>query len=185
MEETHPLYAETLTHYLAIGAIIGLVVLGIFVLRMIYLVVTNKPCPIAPFVHRYILLLGFLMTFFGTGMSLFYSDVLKYAPCDLCWYQRIFLYPQVFMFAYAWYKKDYSVLAYSALLSIVGGIIGLYHHMLQIGFDLMKPCSTAPFAVDCAAPTFVEFGFVTFPLMSSLLFGFLLAMIFVVWKFKK
>jgi hypothetical protein len=65
------------------------------------------------------------------------------------------------------------------ILSIVGFAIAVYHHFLQIGFDLMKPCSTAPFAVDCAKPSFIEFGFVTFPFMAVVLFGFLALMMVV------
>ena len=71
------------------------------------------------------------------------------------------------------------MLRYSAVLSVVGVAIALYHHMLQIGYNLMKPCSSAPFAVDCAKPSFVEFGFVTFPLMSAVLFSILLIVIFI------
>ena len=83
------------------------------------------------------------------------------------------------MFGYAWYKKDYAVLRYSTVFSVVGFAIALYHHMLQIGYDLMKPCSSAPFAVDCAKPSFVEFGFVTFPLMSAVLFGVMIIVAFI------
>lgn len=183
--ENHPLYAATLTHYLALGAIIGLIILLVAAVRSTYLFVTDKRCPVSSFVYRYILQALFFVTLFGTGMSLFYSEVLKYVPCDLCWYQRIFLYPQVFIFGYAWYKKDYGALRYGAALSIVGAAIAFYHHLLQIGYDLLAPCSSAPFAVDCAKPSFVEFGFVTFPLMSFVLFGFVLALIFISVRLKK
>jgi hypothetical protein len=65
------------------------------------------------------------------------------------------------------------------MLSLIGFAIAVYHHMLQIGYNIYKPCSTAPFAVDCAKPSFIEFGFVTFPLMAVVLFGFLALLIFV------
>ena len=77
------------------------------------------------------------------------------------------------------------MLPYTLLLSVVGLAIALYHHMLQIGFDLMKPCSSAPFAVDCAKPDFMEFGFVTFPLMSAVLFAFLALSIITALYFSK
>jgi disulfide bond formation protein DsbB len=94
------------------------------------------------------------------------------------------MYSQVFIFGYAWYRKERNILPYTLMLSLIGFGIGVYNHMLQIGFDLMKPCSTAPFAVDCSKPSFVEYGFVTFPLMSVVLFGFLITFIFVGMKFK-
>lgn len=172
--DTHPLYATTLNHYLSVLTIFGLLFIGVFVFRAIYLIVYKKICPIAPFVTSNIFSIAFMLTFIGVGLSLFYSEILKYVPCYLCWFQRIFLYPQLFMIGYAWYKRDTTVFRYTTVLSIIGALIALYHHMLQIGYDLMKPCSDAPFAVDCAKPSFVEFGFVTFPLMSFVLFGFMI-----------
>lgn len=125
------------------------------------------------------------MTLSGAFMTLFYSDYLMYPPCDLCWFQRIFLYPQIVLFGIAWYRKDRGVLPYVGALSLVGLVVAVYHHMLQIGYDMYKPCSSAPFAVDCAKPSFVEYGFVTFPLMAVVLFGFLLLFTIVSVKIKK
>ena len=94
------------------------------------------------------------------------------------------MYALFFIFGYAWFRKERVILPYALMLSLIGFAIGVYHHMLQIGFDLMKPCSSAPFAVDCSKPSFIEYGFVTFPLMSVVLFGFLITFIFVGMKFK-
>lgn len=172
--QEHPAYAATLTHYLSFATLLGAIFVAIFFIAVVYLVYKKDIAKYANCLGNYIFPIGFFVSFGGMVMSLFYSEVLHYAPCDLCWYQRVFLYPQAFLFAYAWYKKDRAVLPYALLLSLVGFAIASYHHMLQIGFDLMKPCSTAPFAVDCAKPSFIEFGFVTFPFMSAVLFGFLI-----------
>ena len=171
--ETTSLFAEQLNHYLSLATIIGGIAIVIFAGLVTYYALTNKKNKFLGMVSGYVLPLGFLTTLFGTFLTLYYEYGLQYLPCDLCWYQRIFLYPQVFMFAYAWYKKDTGILPYTFILSVVGLIIAIYHHMLQIGFDLYKPCSTALFAVSCAKPSFVEFGFVTFPFMAVVLFGFL------------
>jgi disulfide bond formation protein DsbB len=175
--ETHPSYTESLTQSLSFAAIIGGAVAFLFVIYFViafYEKKKNKKRPLLELTARFALPLGFLFSFFGMFMSFFYAEVLRFAPCDLCWFQRIFLYPQAFLFGYAWVKKDKGVFAYSLVLSTVGVAIGIYHHMLQIGYDLMKPCSNAPFAVDCAKPSFIEFGFVTFPLMSTVLFVWLI-----------
>ena len=166
-------FALTLTHYLALGTLIGAIVVTLFALAVSYFSYTNKKNSFFPFVSAYIFPLGFFVALGGTFLTLLYSEVLHYAPCDLCWYQRIFLYPQIFLFGYAWYKKDRNILSYTFLLSMVGLVIALYHHILQMGYDVYKPCSTAPFAVDCSKPSFIEFGFVTFPFMAVVLFGFL------------
>ena len=157
--QEHPAYAATLTHYLALLTIVGAVFVTLFTIAIIYLSYKKDMEKFARFLGNYVFPIGFCVTFGGMFLTLFYSEVLHYVPCDLCWYQRVFLYPQVCMFAYAWYKKDRAVLPYILILSLVGLAVALYHHMLQIGFDLMKPCSSALFAVDCAKPSFIEFGF--------------------------
>lgn len=177
--------ASFLNHYLSLATIIGVAVLVVFIGYSAYMSYSKKNSVIIDTLSKYILPLGFLVTFFGMFLTLFYSEVLHYAPCDLCWYQRVFLYPQVFIFAYAWYKKDISILPYTLILSILGFVIATYHHLLQMGYDVYKPCSTALFAVDCAKPSFIEFGFVTFPFMAVVLFGFLGLLSFTVLKFRK
>lgn len=171
--QEHPAYAETLTHYLASLTIVGMVLVVLGFITVAYLSYTKKINVYAMSASKYIFPVGFFVSFIGLFLTIFYSEVLRYAACDLCWYQRVFLYPQVFLFGYAWLKKDRAILPYTVLLSFVGLGIATYHHLLQIGFDIMKPCSTAPFAVDCSKPSFIEFGFVTFPFMAVVLFAFL------------
>ena len=174
----HPEYATTLTHYLALATVPALGVVIALVVYVLYVIfVTKKSSHLLTLLSTWVLPLSFVVSFVGMSLSLFYSQVLHYAPCELCWYQRIFLYSQVFIFGFAWYRMERTILPYALLLSLIGGSIAVYHHMLQIGFDLMKPCSTAPFAVDCAKPEFIEFGFVTFPLMSAVLFGMLIVLV--------
>ena len=171
--QEHPAYAEVLTHYLSIATILGAIFVAIFAISVAYLSYAGKMEKYAKCLGDYIFPIGFFTALSGMFLTIYYQYWLSYEPCDLCWYQRVFLYPLVFLFVYAWYKKDRAVLPYVLMLSIIGFAIALYHHMLQIGFDLMKPCSTAPFAVDCSKPSFIEFGFVTFPFMAAVLFGFL------------
>lgn len=179
--------AQTLNHYLSALTIVSAIAVSVATLFVLYFAY-NKPETLSKYAKTLgtcIFPAGFLITLGGMFLTLFYSQVLGYAPCDLCWYQRVFLYPQVFMFAYAWYKKDRNVLPYTLLLSLLGLAVAVYHHMLQIGFDIMKPCSTAPFAVDCAKPSFIEFGFVTFPFMAVVLFAFLSLLMIASMRFKK
>lgn len=177
METTLSPFVTNITQILSGLTILGLLLLVGWVILLVVNAYTKKGFAIVNIFSRHVLPLGFLISTSGLVLSLVYSDVWGFAPCDLCWYQRIFLYPQAFLFAYAWWKKDYAVLPYSLVLSVVGFIIAAYHHALQVGYDMYKPCSTSPFAVDCAKPSFVEFGFVTFPLMAVVVFGFLIALV--------
>ena len=116
---------------------------------------------------KLVLPIGFLVTLSAMLMSLYYQFSLGVQPCELCWFARIFTYPLVFIFGLAWLRgenaKQTGLYDHIMLLSFVGMCISLYHHYLQLGFNLYKPCSTGLFAVDCAKPTFVEFGFITLP----------------------
>lgn len=175
--DTASSFVTNITHTLSLATIIGLALLVLWIVFLTVHAYSKKGASIVTFLSQYVLPLGFLISASGVIFSLVYSEVFGFIPCDLCWYQRILLYPQALLFAYAWWKKDRNVLGYSLILSVIGLVISGYHHALQVGYDMYKPCSASPFAIDCAKPSFVEFGFVTFPLMAFVLFGFLIALI--------
>ncbi len=113
--------------------------------------------------------------------SLYYSKVAGYSPCELCWYQRIFMYPQAILFGIALYKNQQVITPYSLALSILGGGIALYHYLLQMKvLDL----STCPVGVESCSETVVKkFGYITIPMMS--LTAFSLLIIFMTTLLKK
>lgn len=116
---------------------------------------------------------AFLFTLIASAITLYYSEYLGQAPCSLCWIQRVFLYPQVVLFLIAALLRDRKIALYSIALSILGALVALYHHYLQMGGMIHLPCPADGNAIDCATPTFVTWGFVTFPFMALTLFIFL------------
>ncbi len=60
-----------------------------------------------------------------------FSEVLKFIPCELCWYQRIFMYPQVFLLGMAFVRKEFNIARYTLMLSVIGGTISAYHYLIQ------------------------------------------------------
>lgn len=177
--------AEFLNHYLSLATIIGGAVVLIFAIFVFYKIIKNKESKFLSIIAMNSLLIGFVTAFAGAVLTLFYSEYLLYKPCDLCWFQRIFLYPQIVLFGLALYKKDFGIYVYTLALSLIGLVIAIYHHALQIGYNIYKPCSEAPFAVDCAKPSFIEYGFVTFPFMAVVLFGFLAILAVVAMRFSR
>ena len=103
--------------------------------------------------------------------SLFFSQVLGIPPCILCWYQRICMYPLLFILTVGILKKDKNLPLYVLPLSILGLLIALYHNLLYIG---LIPESTAPctIGVSCTSSQVDITGFITIPLLS--LFSFTL-----------
>src|SRR3989338_1800847 len=52
-------------------------------------------------------LLAFLAGLGAVLGSLYYSNIVGYTPCVLCWYQRYLMFPQVLILGLAAWKKYY------------------------------------------------------------------------------
>ena len=167
---------ETLNYYLALGTVL----LQIVCIGLVLLVVLRKTDMIGAFVARFGLLIAFLFAIASTALTLLYSEVFGFEPCGLCWLQRVFLYPQVVLFGVALWKRDAHVALYSIWLSVLGAVIALYQHYIQMGGTEFIDCPVA--LGDCAKRILFEFGYVTFPLMSFTGFIFLILLMVVYRK---
>ncbi len=121
---------------------------------------------------------AFALSFIGSALTLYYSEVLGIAPCALCWWQRIFLYPQVLLFAVALWKRDAGVACYSIALSVAGAAFALYHHALQMLPGAGLPCPAS--GPSCAQRMLFEFGYITYPLMAVSLFALIIVIMLMV-----
>jgi disulfide bond formation protein DsbB len=170
---------QSSNYWFATIALVGLAVVAIWAVDLFFawLWMPNWKKKMYAWFEKFALPLGFFVSLFAMFGSLYYSYYLHIAACELCWFARVFIYPQVFIFGMAWYKNDRRIFDYIMMLSGVGIAIGLYHQFLQMGYDLYKPCAAIPFAADCSVPTFIQYGFVTFPLMGvvTLALTFLIA----------
>ena len=125
-------------------------------------------------------LFAFLVALSGMLSSLYYSDVVGFAPCILCWWQRVFMYPQVFILGLALWGKARDVTDEILLLSGVGTTIGAYQYYGQMFNASALPCPATPGSVSCAVIQFIEFGYITIPMMS--LTGFILIIVLMAVK---
>ena len=74
---------------------------------------------------------GAFVALVATVGSLTFSVGLGYIPCDLCWYQRILMYPLVVVLGVAAYEDRPGVYRTVAPLAVGGGIIAAYHSIIQ------------------------------------------------------
>ena len=111
-------------------------------------------------------ILAFVVALTATSGSLFYSEIAKFTPCLLCWYQRILMYPQVLLISLGILKKDKNIADYAMGMSLVGGAISLYHYYIQLGGNKFIPCSTVGYSIDCTQRFSLEFGYITIPMMA-------------------
>ena len=128
-------------------------------------------------------LMAFIVALTAMSGSLFFSEVAKYTPCILCWWQRIFMYPQTLLIGLGIVKNDKQIADYARGMSLVGMVIAGYHYYIQLGGNKFIPCSTVGYSVDCAQRFTMEFGYITIPMMSLTAFTaiFLLMTVFKRW----
>ncbi|MHB1350274.1 MAG: disulfide bond formation protein B [Desulfobulbaceae bacterium] len=128
-----------------------------------------------------ILFLCWLLASISTTGSLFFSHVMELAPCVLCWYQRIFLFPLVIVLAMGLFPFDKSVVKYALPLALAGWLTALYHNLLYAGIipESIQPCSRG---VSCTEKYIDLFGFLSIPMLSLLSFTTLIFLLILLKK---
>lgn len=172
---------EIIQTSLPYGAVISHVVLVILVAAVIFRKSWGKD--IFSFVGRYSIPLGLLASVSAILGSLFYSELVGYEPCVLCWWQRLFIYPQAVLFGVAVWAKNKSVFLYSVPLSILGGIVALYHSYVYMGGESILPCTALGGA--CSKVYVMEFGYITIPSLSLTIIVYLLVLAWINHLYRK
>lgn len=126
----------------------------------------------------------FVISLLATLTSLFFSEILKFTPCTLCWYQRIFMFPIAIITAVNIMRKHPDIYYYVLPFSIIGFFIGLYQNLLvwKILPESIAPCQIG---VSCITQPITLFGFVTIPLGSMLTFALITILMLLYAKFEK
>ena len=111
------------------------------------------------------LLFIWIVSAIATLGSLYFSEIRHYEPCKLCWIQRIFMYPIVIMTTVAFIQKNARIAVTTAVFSVVGGCISLYHYGIQ---KLSFLAENAPScgAVSCTGQYINWLGFITIPFLA-------------------
>jgi disulfide bond formation protein DsbB len=116
-----------------------------------------------------VLYIAWIQAVVGMAGSLFFSEILHFPPCVLCWYQRICMYPLVAILAVGIARKDKNVAWYVLPLTIIGLGISIFHNLLYYKLipDELAPCTTG---VSCTTKFIEYFGFITIPFLSMIAF---------------
>lgn len=174
-------YIDTINYLASVATMIA-VVFGIILLLILLAFAFGKRNDFTKLVVSFVggntFKISFIFSILAIIGSIFYSDFVGYAACALCWWQRVFLYPQAIIFGVATYSKEKSHRLVSVILSVIGGVIASYNVFLQFGGNEFIPCPVGDIAVSCAKRYFLEFGFVTIPTMSLVVFILILIFMF-------
>ena len=174
-----PAYVETVNKILSLGTIGLQLVIVLLIVNLLFLRKhTNR---VLLFFKEYTFPLGFLVSLGAVLLSLFYSNIVGFPPCELCWIQRIFLYPQLVLFSMELYKKERSIVDFSIVFAIFGSLTSIYHVYIENGGNSSLGCAAlAPTnvnVVSCATRYIYEFGYVTMPIMALTLSLFIIAIL--------
>ncbi len=131
---------------------------------------------IAASFEGYGLRLAWLVAVVATLGSLYYSQVAHFIPCELCWYQRIAMYPLAVILGIAVVRRDEAVRRYVLPVAVIGGIISAYHYVIQQFPDLAVTSCDAT-GIPCTGHWVWKFGFVSIPLMALACFGTIVAVL--------
>ena len=109
--------------------------------------------------------MAWIVAVIATLGSLYFSEIRGFVPCELCWYQRILMYPLSILLGIAAFHQDAAIKKYEQPLSIIGGSISIYHYMLQKlpGFASIRPCKQG---IPCSTQYIDWLGFITIPFLA-------------------
>lgn len=126
----------------------------------------------------YELWLAFLVAAVATGGSLFFSEIAHFVPCELCWYQRICMYPLSITTLLATVVDDRRAVRYLLPLPLVGAGVSVYHILVENGVVSQARACFISAPGGCAVKWINEFGYITIPTLAltgfALSFAFLL-----------
>lgn len=108
---------------------------------------------------------SWLVATVSTLGSLFFSEIMDRVPCELCWYQRIFMFPLAVILLVGLHPLDVRVARYALPIAVIGLLFTVYHGFLFYGLipENLRPCSQG---VSCSDATMVLFGYLPIPLLS-------------------
>jgi disulfide bond formation protein DsbB len=158
-----------LTELVNWGMILGTVFIHIiFVLLLVGSWIRKEKCLLTKFLKDRGMIIAYFLSLAGMLGSLYYSEIAGYAPCVLCWYQRIFMYANVFILGLALYKGgDKNVIPYAQILTVVGGLVSIYHNALFLPMFQKVNTTCSPFSnVSCTEEYFTALGYINIPVIA-------------------
>ena len=130
------------------------------------------------------LLIIWVTSLVATLGSLYFSEVRGFIPCDLCWYQRILMYPIVIISTIAYIQKNARIALTTAVFAVIGGSISIYHYGIQ-KISLLQESAPACGLVSCTGSYINWLGFITIPFLALTAFIIIAAVSFYMLKVLK
>jgi disulfide bond formation protein DsbB len=114
----------------------------------------------------------------STFAALFIGEVMGMTPCQLCWYQRILMFPLAVILGTAAFGNDRRGAVYAMPLALGGVAVAGYHTALVAGWvpQWWIPCGAGP---SCSDQKLVILGDIQIQWLSLLAFTAIVALLLV------
>ncbi len=118
---------------------------------------------------------AFVVAAIATGGSLFLSEIAHFVPCELCWFQRIAMYPLSIVTLLAALTGDHRVARYLLPLPLVGAGVSVYHILVEN--HVIATPQGCQIGIGCAVKWINEFGYMTIPTLALTAFVLLIGFV--------
>ncbi len=118
----------------------------------------------------YALYLAWIIACLGTIGALYFEQMDHLAPCNLCWYQRMGLFPLVIILGMAAFRGVLKIIPYVLPQIFLGGLVALAQILVQekIISTSLALCGKGS---SCLEKIDLGLGFITPPILSFLAFA--------------
>lgn len=110
----------------------------------------------------------------ATAGSLYYSEIAQFAPCELCWWQRLAMYPLAVLLTVAAVRRDDGIRPYAQVLAGLGLAVSLWHVGVQ-RFPSLAGTTSCSAEASCTVQWVDVFG-LSIPAMAACGFVAVLAL---------
>ncbi|MCC6787807.1 MAG: disulfide bond formation protein B [Hyphomonadaceae bacterium] len=123
------------------------------------------------------LLAAWAISLTATLGALFIGEVMGQAPCNLCWYQRVFMFSLALILLVACLRRDTNIWRYALPLVAAGLGFALYHSLHYAGIipEPIVQCGAGP---SCSSAGMSLFGWLPIPFLSAAAFSAIGALLF-------
>lgn len=121
---------------------------------------------------------AWLVALGATLGALFVGEVMGQRPCDLCWYQRIAMFPLSLVLGIGAFRNDAAAAIYAAPLALAGLLVAGFHAALYAGLipEGIEPCGAGP---SCGSADMTILGGLPLPFLSLAAFAAILTLLVV------
>src|SRR5579862_9208646 len=120
---------------------------------------------------------AFVVAAIGTGGSLFFSEIAGFVPCELCWYQRICMYPLSILTLFAAIRGDFKLARYLLLFPVFGAGVAVYHILVENGVVAQSSACLVSAPGGCTVEWIDKFGYMTIPVLALAGFALLIELL--------